>query len=193
MQKEIEAPAPPRRGGAFSGRGQARPVPKVQKAGLFLHLLFGVNRFYFLEQFHVFGKTEQKAQSVLCNLVSPVHTTLSLTSHVCVYICCSTWIRTEMSLLTNAGSLHEQHSCCWTSCGFDRCMGSWIHYDSKEWRSFTVLNALCAPPGLPLPQILAATRLCAASMVLPFPKCRWLEAHSTYPLRTHFLRFRVCV
>lgn len=51
-----------------------------KKAGLFLHLLFGINRFYFLEQFHIFGKSEQKAQRVLCNLVSPVHTTFSITN-----------------------------------------------------------------------------------------------------------------
>lgn len=40
-----------------------------------------------------------------------------------------------------------------TFCGFDKCMGSCIHYDSEVWRSSTVLNAsLCStwsspPPG----------------------------------------------
>ena len=72
-------------------------------------------------------------------------------------------------------------------------MGSCIHYDSEVRSSFTVLKALCAPPGLSLPQVLATIRLCAVSKVLLFPECRWLEAHSTYPPRTHFLRFGACV
>lgn len=126
--------------------------------------IYFISKLYFLEQFWVQNKSEEKGQSSHIPLsphldklpiTTVVHLLQSMNLHWHIII-------TPNSLFTLGFSLCAVHSV-----SFDKCAITYIHLCSIIQKSFTALRILCASPIQPS-QLLATPELSAVFIVLPF-------------------------